>query len=160
MQQVTLCLLVRGNKKEGDILLAMKKRRFGSGKWNGYGGKLDPGESILDGACREVREESGLVVKPDALDKVGEIDFYFPNKKEWDQTVHVFLVRKWVGDPIETEEMRPQWFRISEIPYSNMWKPDVYWLPYVLSGKKIKGRFVFSPDGEGVAEKEIVFLKE
>ena len=152
--------MLKGDTKncDGEILLAMKKRRFGAGKWNGYGGKLDSGEPLLDGACREVREESGLTVKPDMLDKVGEIDFYFPHKKEWNQTVHIFTVRDWTGEPIETEEMRPQWFRISEIPYASMWKPDEFWLPYVLSGKRIKGRFMFSPDGEGVAEKEITVV--
>jgi 8-oxo-dGTP pyrophosphatase MutT (NUDIX family) len=29
----------------GDILLAMKKRGFGEGKWNGAGGKVEPGET-------------------------------------------------------------------------------------------------------------------
>ena len=37
MKQATLCLLVKDN----EILLAMKKRGFGVGKWNGVGGKID-----------------------------------------------------------------------------------------------------------------------
>lgn len=35
--ETTLCLL----KKENSILLAMKKRGFGAGKYNGVGGKIE-----------------------------------------------------------------------------------------------------------------------
>ena len=39
--------------RDGDrLLLGMKKRGFGAGKWNGFGGKVDPGETILQGAVR------------------------------------------------------------------------------------------------------------
>lgn len=37
-----------------NILLGYKKRGFGMGKWNGMGGKVEPGESVLDGAIRFV----------------------------------------------------------------------------------------------------------
>ncbi|MEK7504190.1 MAG: hypothetical protein AAB550_01680 [Patescibacteria group bacterium] len=37
MKQATLCFLVKDNQ----ILLAMKKRGFGVGKWNGVGGKVN-----------------------------------------------------------------------------------------------------------------------
>ena len=36
----------------GRILLGMKKRGFGAGRWNGFGGKVDPGESIEAAAKR------------------------------------------------------------------------------------------------------------
>lgn len=36
----------------GKILLGMKKRGFGAGRWNGFGGKVDPGESIEEAAKR------------------------------------------------------------------------------------------------------------
>jgi 8-oxo-dGTP pyrophosphatase MutT (NUDIX family) len=39
----------------------MKKRGFGVGKWNGYGGKLDEGESIEQCAIRELEEECSIV---------------------------------------------------------------------------------------------------
>ena len=34
------------------ILLGLKKRGFGEGRWNGFGGKVQKGESIKDGAKR------------------------------------------------------------------------------------------------------------
>lgn len=36
----------------GKILLGMKKRGFGAGRWNGFGGKVHPGESIEAAAKR------------------------------------------------------------------------------------------------------------
>ncbi|PBC25997.1 28S ribosomal protein S23 [Apis cerana cerana] len=39
-------------RKSTEILLGLKKRGFGKDKWNGFGGKIEPGESILHGAMR------------------------------------------------------------------------------------------------------------
>lgn len=41
----------------------MKKRGFGEGWWNGYGGKVQDGESMTDAMVRELQEESDLVAK-------------------------------------------------------------------------------------------------
>ena len=40
------------------ILLGRKKRGFGADKYNGFGGKLEAGESFRDCAIRELFEES------------------------------------------------------------------------------------------------------
>ena len=56
LRQASLCLLLR----EGEILLARKKRGFGVGKWNGAGGKPEPGEPIERTAIRETEEELGV----------------------------------------------------------------------------------------------------
>ena len=45
---LTLVMIMKNDK----ILLGMKKRGFGVNRWNGFGGKLQPGESILDAAKR------------------------------------------------------------------------------------------------------------
>lgn len=45
---LTLVLVVQ----PGKVLLGMKKRGFGAGKWNGFGGKVQPGETIEDAARR------------------------------------------------------------------------------------------------------------
>ena len=77
------------------------------------------------------------------------MDFFFPEvpkKKKFDQQVHLFLVEEWDGEPIETEEMRPKWFNISEIPYEEMWDGDKFWLPLVLKGKKLRCKFHFGKD--------------
>ena len=38
--------------KEQSLLLGMKKRGFGEGKWNGFGGKVNIGEAVVDAAVR------------------------------------------------------------------------------------------------------------
>jgi 8-oxo-dGTP pyrophosphatase MutT (NUDIX family) len=66
-------------QEDGRVLLAMKKRGFGEGRWNGYGGKVKEGETIEQAARREILEESGLQVT--GLEKRGEVDFTFTDGK-------------------------------------------------------------------------------
>ena len=145
MKQATLCLLIKENSKE--ILLAMKKRGFGAGKWNGVGGKFDPekDKNVLEAAIREAKEEIGVLIKD--LEKVAVLDFYFPEVPEdfnWNQTVHVFIAKNWEGEPEESEEMLPKWFSFNEIPLNEMWDDDKFWLHHVLEGKKLKAEFIFN----------------
>ena len=143
MFKTTWCGLV----EHGKILLGMKKVRLGEGKWNGFGGKLEPGETTEQAAAREMLEESGVTVKERDLKKVAVIEFYYSAKPEWDQVMSVFLASSGQGEPLETEEMIPQWFELSAIPYDTMWPDDKFWLPKVLAGKKVTGKFYFGADG-------------
>lgn len=77
MQQVTLCFLMRTMAGENEILLAMKKRGFGVGKWNGVGGKPQDGESIEKAAIREMQEEISVKADIGQLEKKGSLKFYF-----------------------------------------------------------------------------------
>jgi len=151
MRNATLTILI----KDGKILLAMKKRGFGQGKWNGTGGKVKDGEEIMEAAVRETEEEIGI--KAIDLEKVAKLDFHFPYKKEWDQSVHVFLIKSWEGDPTESEEMMPKWFNLKEIPYNDMWDDDKFWLPQVISGKKLEAKFTFK-EGEEIIDKNIKLI--
>ncbi len=141
LPDVTAVFLVR----DGQVLLAMKKRGFGAGWWNGYGGKPESiDEAVIETAVRELSEESGGIhVLPESLEKVAEIEFYFLQKHEWDQCLHAFVARTWEGEPTETEEMRPQWFDIAAIPWDAMWPEDKRWILPVLSGEKIAGSITF-----------------
>lgn len=129
-------------KKDDSILLAMKKRGFGSDRYNGIGGKIDPGETIEQALVRECQEE--IEVTPGHYWKVAEHDFVQKDgEKPWRMYVHVYLSDEWEGEPTETEEMAPEWFKIANIPYHNMWQDDEYWLPQVLAGQKVYGEFTF-----------------
>ncbi len=133
---LTLCLIVDQKR----VLLGMKKRGFGEGRWNGFGGKVEEGETIEEGARREMLEEAGIQIKD--LEKMGILDFKFLDDGNLLE-VHIFKSSSYEGKPIETEEMLPQWFDFLDIPFSEMWPDDLYWLPLFLKDKKFKGNFVF-----------------
>ena len=133
---LTLCILYQNSS----VLLAMKKRGFGAGRWNGFGGKVEAGEQIREAALRECLEEGGIV--PLNLTARGVLTFTFATRPEVLE-VHLFGATRFDGSVLETEEMRPQWFEISEIPYRQMWPDDRYWLPLFLDGKDLRGTFHF-----------------
>jgi len=150
---VTLCHII--DPKTRRILLGRKKRGFGVGKLNGFGGKIEPGESEREAAVREVHEEAGIEIRAEALRRAGKILFYFPYEPAFDHEVHLFATERWAGEPQETSEMAPAWFDLDAIPYEEMWADDPHWMPLVLSGKTIEATFTFSEDNETVAEYDV-----
>jgi 8-oxo-dGTP pyrophosphatase MutT (NUDIX family) len=155
MHDATLCFLVKYQVPNiSDICLAMKKRGFGANRYNGIGGKVEKGESIVTGAIRESYEETGVIVKPNDLEKVAQLSCYFVNQPDWGQVVHVFLIPHWKGIPQESEEVDPKWFKVNEIPYKQMWPDEEFWLPLVLQGDQVKADFTFG-DGDIILKKEI-----
>jgi len=151
---LTLCVIHKENK----ILLGMKKRGFGAGRWNGFGGKLKDGELIEQGLKREIKEEAEIEV--DDLNKVGIIDFEFIDNPEILE-VHIFKSNNFNGVPTESEEMKPQWFDVDKIPFSEMWPDDIYWMPLFLEGKKFKGKFLFGKEkNNNILEKELTEVEE
>jgi len=140
--------------RDGKILLIEKKQGHGKGKWNGPGGKIEPGESPEDAMVREVKEEVGIDVKSYRL--IGHIDFYSVNEEDWE--VFVYRVEDFGGQPVETEEARPQWIDLSKIPYGEMWEDDRKWLPLVISGRPFEAKFWF--EGERMVKKEIRLLDD
>ena len=140
LRPASLCLLLR----KGEVLLAFKKRGFGEGKWTGVGGKPEPGETIEQTAVRETEEEIG--VTPLDLRHVATLDFIFPAQPRfagWSMRVFVYLADRWLGEPVETEEVAPRWFPRDALPYRGMWSDAAYWLPPVLRGHTIRAEFRF-----------------
>lgn len=138
MKVEVLLYIVRSNS----VLLIMKKRGLGAGLYNGIGGKVEDDETPEMAAVREAVEEVGVV--PRGLRWAGLLEFTnFGDSSIELHYVHVFLASDFSGEPTESEEARPTWFPVSSIPYHMMWPDDRMWLPHVLEGKKVLGRFLF-----------------
>lgn len=127
-------------KRKDQILLAMKKRGFGEGRWNGVGGKIEEGETIEQALVRECREEIGVI--PMHYWKVAENNFHeYHDGQPAQMYVHVYFCDEWEGEPAESDEMKPKWFDLTDIPYGSMWPDDEFWLPQVLTGNRIYSEF-------------------
>lgn len=146
--------------QDDKILLGLKKRGFGINKYNGFGGKVEPGETLTEAAMRELKEEAGI----DAPLKHAGSLLFMAKGSEWAFQIEIFSARTYSGTPTESDEMRPEWFSIASsvasdadaimppIPYETMWDGDDNWLPLVVQGRKFVGRVdsVMQDDGEFV----------
>lgn len=92
---------------------------------------------------RELVEEAGITAKN--YKRVGKLTFTNEVNDMWG--VLVYIVTKWSGTISETEEMLPQWYPVTSLPFESMWPDDAYWLPHVLAGQVITGEFVLDEHG-------------
>ncbi len=138
----------------------MKKRGFGVGKWNGVGGKVVIPETPEQAIIRETDEEIGVSISSSDLQKMAVLSFYFVDEHtDWNQQCHVYVLKIWNGEPVESEEMKPQWYAFADVPYDNMWIDDALWLPLVIAGKTIEADFYFSEAGKVLERYEIREIK-
>lgn len=142
----TLVYLLKG----AHVLLAMKKRGFGANLWNAPGGKIEFGETAKLAAIRETKEEVGVTPQLDA--PIGEILYHDKVHGSWKVTV--FRTEEFIGEAIESEEMKPQWWPIDAIPFEQMWPGDDQWVPHVMANKKFLAELWF--DGQGKIERKSI----
>ena len=114
-------------------------RDYHLGKWNGLGGKFEPGESPLDCAVREFSEESEVRLEPDQFKCLGILQFpNFKPKKNEDWMVYVFTVRV----TLEQRRLLPSdkavvegtlgWIPEEKLLSLNLWTGDQTFLPFVI----------------------------
>ncbi len=149
---MTLCIVHQHPR----ILIGQKKRGFGAGRWNGFGGKVMPNETVEQAAKRELLEEAGIEVS--RIEKHGILDFEFQGNPEILE-VHIFKALDFEGEPTESEEMLPQWYYVDQIPFKEMWPDDIYWMPLFLKGKKFKGKILFG-EKDTILEKDIKLVSD
>jgi len=151
----TVCLLVKNDQ----VLLGLKMKKIGAGCRNGYGGGIEEGETSIQAAIRELKEETGIVAFPEFFKKVAIIDFN--NLKSDGESfvcrVHFFIVSDWIGEAVPTDEMTvPIFFKINNLPFDQMMPADKIFFPLILKGKKIIGRAKYSPFQKELLEDMII----
>ena len=139
MKLATLCYL----KKDGRTLMIhriKKENDMHHGKWNGLGGKLNPGESPEECVIREVREESGLIISDPLLK--GFLTFpKFANDEDW--YAFVFVARKIEGQMIESDEGVLKWIDDEKLSKLDLWEGDLVFLPWLERPGIFSGKFIY-----------------
>ena len=137
MKLATLCYVRRGGRTM--MLHRVKKKDdVHEGKWNGLGGKFEPGESPEDCVVREVREESGLRIKSPVLK--GVLTFPdFAKKEDW--YVFVFTASAFSGRLIDSPEGELSWIRDADLLKLNLWAGDKVFLPLLRRRGHFSGKF-------------------
>ena len=140
------------NPQEQILLCAKKKTNswFTVSLWkrNGAWGKVSEWETPLLAAQRELEEETMIQAPLESFEHMGIIHFSFATKKEWNQECHVYCIKNYTGSFQESEEMKPQWFNIANIPYATMRADDIYRMPRMLAWEYVEYRFDFTDEGE------------
>lgn len=147
---VTLCFVLRDAESGTEVLLGLKRTGFGAGKIVGIGGHVEAGESDAQAVVREVREETGLMVRQEDLADAGIVEFIFPARPEWNMHCRIFTTRRWEGEPAESTEIAPEWFAVDALPLQRMWQDAEHWLPPALAGESIDVVVVLNADNETV----------
>ncbi|KAI0659397.1 NUDIX hydrolase domain-like protein [Cubamyces menziesii] len=164
VKQYTNAFVILDDKK---VLLGLKKRGIGMGLWNGFGGKVDPGETPEQAAVRELQEEAGITAP---LQQCGTLLFVVDGV-DTAFDISVFNAYEYTGTVTESEEMRPEWFSIQKsmlpphhplttidhgeasetlppIPLQTMWADDEFWLPLMFARRYFVGRADFGADNK------------
>lgn len=127
MKLATLCYL-RKNGKTLMVHRVKKPNDIHEGKWNGLGGKLDPGETPEECARREIREECGLEVEQ--LTWKGLLTFpLFANDEDW--YAFVFVAQAQEGELIDSPEGDLRWIDDDKITDLPLWEGDSIFLAWL-----------------------------
>ena len=140
MKLATLCYVRRGGKTL--MIHRIKKTNdMHFGKWNGLGGKLNPGETPEECVLREIYEESGLKAY-NPLFK-GFLTFpAFADEEDW--YAFVFVVEDFEGKLLDSsKEGVLQWVDDSELPSLNLWEGDHIFLPWLDNPGFFSGKFIY-----------------
>ncbi|MGW7292854.1 NUDIX hydrolase [Streptomyces xiamenensis] len=109
-----MIILERGDR----ILLAERANTgYADGLLNLPSGKVDPGESVIEAAVREAREEVGIDVAPSALRTVHVTHHCNPEGQA--RIGWFFATSHWQGEPVNSEPEKCAgiaWHRPNELP--------------------------------------------
>jgi 8-oxo-dGTP diphosphatase len=153
MKLATLCYL-RKDRHTLMIHRIKKENDMHAGKWNGLGGKLEPGETPEECAVREIREESGLTVK--SLQLRGIITFPgFANDEDW--YTFLFVGDDFDGELIDSPEGVLRWVPDEELLDLHLWPGDRIFIPWLARREFFSGKFIYKD--KQLVEHEVVFYR-
>ena len=141
MKQILATLVYLKKENQTLMLLRNKKEKdIHKNKWNGLGGKLEFGESPLECAIREVKEESGLEIT--SAEFLGFISFpSFDGENDWQ--VFIYRAFQFKGEIQECPEGELHWIDDEKLLDLNLWEGDRLFLPKVLKGENFQGKFTY-----------------
>jgi 8-oxo-dGTP pyrophosphatase MutT (NUDIX family) len=111
--------------REGDggpeVLLHLRQNTgYMDGRWASLAGHVEEGESAVEAAVREAREEAGVVVDPADLEPVTVVHRRQPGGPPVEQRVDFFFrARRWTGEPTVREPAKNggyRWFPVADLP--------------------------------------------
>ncbi len=139
-------------KKDGKTLMLEKGRGYQTGKFNGLGGKFDKAETPEECVIREVREESGLIVK--SMQLKGFITFpNFDGDNDW--FVFIYLVDDFEGELLESDEGKLHWIDDDKVIEQNIWPGDKVFLPWLEKDGVFSAKFNYK--ASEFVDYEVVF---
>ena len=153
MKLATLCYVIDKNRNATLMIHRVKKENdYHQGKWNGLGGKFEPGESPEECAVREIEEESGLITKN--IKMKGFITFpMFDGKEDW--YVFLFTADEYEGKLIDSDEGKLGWIPNEKLTEINLWEGDKHFIPWLFQNKFFSAKFIYE-DGNYISH-EVYF---
>jgi 8-oxo-dGTP diphosphatase len=103
------------------------------GKYNGLGGKMEPGEDIAACMCREIREEAGIECTEMSLRGTLNWPGFGKNGEDW--LGFIFIISRFTGEHMaENPEGVLEWVPLDALDRLPMWEGDRHFLPLVFDG--------------------------
>jgi 8-oxo-dGTP diphosphatase len=100
------------------------------GKYNGLGGKVEPGEDVVSGLCREIEEEAGI--RCENVELAGTISWPGFGKSGEDWFGFIFRILQYSGIPHDSNlEGALEWIEVKRISSLPLWEGDRFFLPLI-----------------------------
>lgn len=138
--------------RAGEVLLQQRRNTgYRDGHWAGVAGHVDPGESVLDAAVREVHEEVGVTLAAADLHPVTAMHRWTPQGGPVEQRIDMFFTAtRWDGEPMVVEPHKAaavRWFAFNDLP-APLVPHEGFVLQALLTGTQLPAVVVWETDLE------------